>query len=265
MFCYISIECKRGMVHGLSGNCQLSWIRIWVSKVLFIKHVFYSGRHASATQKATGAIPKARAGRRHSVQVSSLSKDIEKLRLGEKKEGESKNVDKDAPPPGSGMSESRKKELRKMSSKRRSSKQGHRISGKYYLFLNFIHFRVSSLPWSGHCQLTDGCTVFLYFPLSVMKKSTVDELDKKQPSFYEIVMSITNQVIFWRRSSSIFTFIHIMDMRTSITWVLSLYMLYMLSFSCVWWACILYNVYYCSWNTYTNKQAEVLDPKIFLK
>ena len=99
------------------------------------KKGFFSGRRASATPKVTGAIPKPRAGRRHSVQVSSLSKDIEKLRLGERKEGERKNGDKDAPPPGSGMSESRKKELRRMSSKRRSSKQGKRISGKYLNFL----------------------------------------------------------------------------------------------------------------------------------
>ena len=74
------------------------------------KKYYFPGRRASATPKLTGAIPKPRAGRRHSVQVSSLSKDIEKLRLGERKEGESKHVDKDAPPPGSGMSESRKKE-----------------------------------------------------------------------------------------------------------------------------------------------------------
>ena len=92
------------------------------------KKYFFPGRRASATPKVTGTIPKPRSGRRHSVQVSSLSKDIEKLRLGERKEGESKNGDKDAPPPGSGMSESRKKELRRMSSKRRSSKQGQRIS-----------------------------------------------------------------------------------------------------------------------------------------
>ena len=92
----------------------------------------------------TGAIPKPRAGRRHSVQVSSLSKDIEKLRLGERKEGESKNREKDALPQGSGMSESRKKELRRMSSKRRSSKLGQRISGNTKLsqltFTGFLHF-----------------------------------------------------------------------------------------------------------------------------
>ena len=117
-----------------------------MNKGLKIKmQFFFSGRRASATPKVTGTTPRPRAGRRHSVQVSSLSKDIEKLRMGERKEGESKNVDKDAPPPGSGMSESRKKELRKMSSKRRSSKQGHRISGKYYFFSilfisGFLHF-----------------------------------------------------------------------------------------------------------------------------
>ena len=77
--------------------------------------------------------------------MSSLSKDIEKLRLGEKKEGESKNVDKDAQPPGSGMSESRKKELRRMSSKRRSSKQGQRISGNIKLS-QLTFYRISSLP-----------------------------------------------------------------------------------------------------------------------
>ena len=112
---------------------------------LKIKSVFFSGRRASATPKVTGAIPKPRSGRRHSVQVSSLSKDIEKLRLGEKKEGESKNVDKDAQPPGSGMSESRKKELRRMSSKRRSSKQGQIIQGIYSIIVilfitGFLHF-----------------------------------------------------------------------------------------------------------------------------
>ena len=116
-----------------------------IYKELKTKRVFFSGRRASATPKVTGAIPKPRSGRRHSVQVSSLSKDIEKLRLGERKEGESKNVNKDAPPPGSGMSESRKKELRRMSSKRRSSKQGHGISGNTQL-AQLTYYRVSSLP-----------------------------------------------------------------------------------------------------------------------
>jgi hypothetical protein len=105
----------------------------------------YPGRRVSATPKVTGTIPKPRAGRRHSVQVSSLSKDIEKLRLGERKEGESKNGDKDAPPPGSAMSESRKKELRRMSSKRRSSKQGQRISGNTKLY-NLTFCRIPALP-----------------------------------------------------------------------------------------------------------------------
>ena len=113
------------------------------------KSVFFvTGRRGSATPKVTGAIPKPRAGRRHSVQVSSLSKDIEKLRLGERKEGERKNEDKDAPPPGSGMSESRKKELRRMSSKRRSSKQGQGIL-KNIQFSHFYSFQgfFTSLIW----------------------------------------------------------------------------------------------------------------------
>ena len=46
-------------------------------------------------------------------QVTSLSKDMEKLKVGEGSPA----------PPGEKMSESRKKELRRLSSKRRSSKQ----------------------------------------------------------------------------------------------------------------------------------------------
>ena len=48
-------------------------------------------------------------------QVTSLSKDMEKLRLGEGSSASSGATEK--------MSESRKKELRRLSSKRRSSKQ----------------------------------------------------------------------------------------------------------------------------------------------
>jgi len=92
-------------------------------------------RAIPVSPRPSGAIPKARTGRRHSVQVSSLSKDIEKLRLGERREGEGKSDDKNGQPPGSGMSESRKKELRRMSSKRRSSKQG---------FLHFLDLAIAN-------------------------------------------------------------------------------------------------------------------------
>ena len=49
---------------------------------------------------------------------------MEKLKLGDKMEGKGKIGDKEGKVAGAGMSESRKKELRRMSSKRRSSKQG---------------------------------------------------------------------------------------------------------------------------------------------
>ena len=74
-----------------------------------------------------------------------MSKDIEKLRLGERREGEGKSDDKDCPPPESGMSESRRKELRRMSSKRRSSKQGGEIS-KIIKKSSSLYSRISPLP-----------------------------------------------------------------------------------------------------------------------
>ena len=74
-----------------------------------------------------------------------MSKDIEKLRLGERRDGEGKSDDKDGQPPGSGMSESRKKELRRMSSKRRSSKQGWGDI-RNQKPLNIFYSRISPLP-----------------------------------------------------------------------------------------------------------------------
>ena len=59
------------------------------------------------------------------MQVASLSKDMAKLKLGEKKEGEARcETGEGGGGPGPGPSGSRRKELRRMSSKRRSSKQG---------------------------------------------------------------------------------------------------------------------------------------------
>ena len=52
------------------------------------------------------------------AQVTSLSKDMEKLKVGD---GSSPGLS--SAPAGEKMSESRKKELRRLSSKRRSSKQ----------------------------------------------------------------------------------------------------------------------------------------------
>ena len=53
------------------------------------------------------------------MQVSSLNKDMEKLKMTGKKDGEEEKKI-----PGAGMSNERKKELKRMNSKKRSSKQG---------------------------------------------------------------------------------------------------------------------------------------------
>ena len=64
-----------------------------------------------------------RSGRRHSIQVSNLGKDMEKLKLSGRKEEDIKEGVKSLNP-NTGISEDRKKELRKMSTKRRPSRQG---------------------------------------------------------------------------------------------------------------------------------------------
>ena len=65
-----------------------------------------------------------RAGRRHSIQVTNLNKDMEKLKLSSGR----KEIEKEEGVKGlnsnTGISEDRKKELRKMSTKRRPSRQG---------------------------------------------------------------------------------------------------------------------------------------------
>jgi len=82
--------------------------------------------HASHPTGPTGAIARGRQGRRHSVQVTTLSKDMEKLKLAESGSSSSHGAEK--------MSESRKKELRKLSQKRRSSKQS---------FLHFLDLAIA--------------------------------------------------------------------------------------------------------------------------
>jgi len=84
----------------------------------------------SGPSASTGAIQRSRAGqaRRHSVQVTSLSKDMEKLKVGD---GSSSGAGGEK---SEKMSESRKKELRRLSSKRRSSKQS---------FLHFLDLAIA--------------------------------------------------------------------------------------------------------------------------
>ena len=61
-----------------------------------------------------------RPGRRHSLQVSGIGKDMEKLQLAERKEEEIKEVAEHSKV----ANEDGKKLLRKLSKKRRNSKQG---------------------------------------------------------------------------------------------------------------------------------------------
>jgi len=81
---------------------------------------------SGTSSSSTGAIPRGRQGRRHSVQVTSLTKDMEKLKVGEGSHSNHSGTEK--------MSESRKKELRKLSQKRRSSKQS---------FLHFLDLAIA--------------------------------------------------------------------------------------------------------------------------
>ena len=93
-----------------------------------------NGSSQSPAGPSSGAIPRGRQGRRHSVQVnnnnnnkiqmppiiikvSSLSRDMDRLKLAEASGAKAQEPSKEK------MSEARKKELRKMSQKRRSSKQ----------------------------------------------------------------------------------------------------------------------------------------------
>ena len=110
-----------------------------------------SGSSQSPAGPSSGAIPRGRQGRRHSVQVninnkiqtapiivkvSSLSRDMDRLKLAEAAGAKAQEPSKEK------MSEARKKELRKMSQKRRSSKQS-----KYWLQI-VVHGLVFAQPRS---------------------------------------------------------------------------------------------------------------------
>ena len=73
------------------------------------------------------------------MQVSSLNKDMEKLKMTGKKDGEEEKKI-----PGAGMSNERKKELKRMNSKKRSSKQGEQFinikDNHHFLFNDFSYF-----------------------------------------------------------------------------------------------------------------------------
>ena len=86
-----------------------------VDESSFPGHEAHPVAGSGTSSSSTGAIPRGRQGRRHSVQVTSLTKDMEKLKVGEGSHSNHSGTEK--------MSESRKKELRKLSQKRRSSKQ----------------------------------------------------------------------------------------------------------------------------------------------
>ena len=74
-----------------------------------------------------------------------MSKDMARLKVGEKREGEGKcDAAEGGGAPGPGPSGSRRKELRRMSSKRRSSKQGESVEmillSELFFFPGFLHF-----------------------------------------------------------------------------------------------------------------------------
>ena len=75
--------------------------------------------------KMSEDLAKPRGGRRHSMQISSLSKDMEKLNISERKEEVKKEGVKCSNSSTAGESEDNIKHLRKMSTKRRTNRQGN--------------------------------------------------------------------------------------------------------------------------------------------